>query len=85
MKNKQFIENLVREMIAEILSEKSVSQQQQKLMALAYSVKKGKTPRTKVSQKVLDIADGMSETELKKFATTDPKGLPKRVSKKKTN
>jgi len=62
------------------LEEKSVSQQQQKIMGLALSVKRGDTPRSEVSKDVLDMVDGMTEKELEDFASTKHKGLPKKVS-----
>jgi len=61
------------------LEEKSVSQQQQKIMGLALSVKRGDTPRSEVSKDVLDMVDGMTEKELEDFASTKHKGLPKKV------
>ena len=64
------------------LDEKSVSQQQQKLMGLALSVKKGKTPKSEVSKKVKDVASSMSEKDLEDFASTKHKGLPKKVEPK---
>jgi hypothetical protein len=62
----------------EEINEKSVSKQQQKIMGLALSVKRGDTPRSKVSKKVLDMVDGMTEKELEDFASTKHKGLPKK-------
>ena len=61
------------------LEEKSVSQQQQKIMGLALSVKRGDTPRSEVSKDVLDMVDGMTEKELEDFASTKHKGLPNKV------
>jgi len=69
----------VREEIESFLLEKSESQQQQKLFGLALSVKRGETPRSEASKAVLDIVDGMSENEIRKFAKTPHKGLPKKV------
>jgi hypothetical protein len=69
----------VKEEIETFLLEKSESQQQQKLFGLALSVKRGETPRSEVSKAVLDIVDGMSEKEIRKFAKTPHKGLPKKV------
>lgn len=69
----------VKEEIEAFLLEKSESQQQQKLFGLALSVVKGETPRSEVSKEVLDIVDGMSEKEIRKFAKTSHKGLPKKV------
>lgn len=60
------------------ITEKAESEQQQKLFGLALSVKRGETPRSEVSKEVLEIVDGMSETEIRKFAKTKHKGLPKK-------
>lgn len=69
----------VKEEIEAFLLEKSESQQQQKLFGLALSVVRGETPRSEVSKEVLDIVDGMSEKEIRKFTKTAHKGLPKKV------
>ena len=61
------------------ISERAVSKQQQKIMGLALSVKKGDTPKTKVSKKVQDMAKKMSKKDLEDFASTKHKGLPKKV------
>ncbi len=61
------------------LQEKAVSKQQQKIMGLALSVKKGDTPKSKVSKKVKDMAKEMSKKDLEDFASTKHKGLPKKV------
>jgi len=52
----------------------AVSQQQQKLMALALAYKRGEVKD--VSVKVKEIADSMSEKDLEDFASTKHKGLP---------
>ena len=69
----------VREEIEAFLLEKAESEQQQKLFGLALSVKRGETPRSEVSQQVLDIVDSMSEAKIRKYAKTSHKGLPKKV------
>ena len=56
------------------LAEKAVSQQQQKLMGLAYAVKKGEMSAP--SSEVQKIADSMSLEELKKMAEGKHKDLP---------
>lgn len=66
------------------LDEKSVSQQQQKLMGLALSVKKGKTPKSEVSKKIKDVAKSMSKKDLEDFASTKHKGLPKKIESKES-
>lgn len=60
----------------EFLTEKAVSEQQQKLFGLALSVKRGQTSRSEVSKEVLNIVDTMSTAEIRKFAGTKHKGLP---------
>jgi hypothetical protein len=60
------------------MTEKAVSKQQQKIMGLALSVKRGDTPKSKVSKKVQDMAKKMSEKDLEDFASTKHKGLPKK-------
>ncbi len=64
------------------ISEKAVSKQQQKIMGLALSVKKGDTPKSKVSKQVQKMAKEMSKKELEDFASTKHKGLPKTVEEK---
>lgn len=64
------------------IQEKSVSKQQQKIMGLALSVKKGDTPKSKVSKSVKDMANKMSEKDLEDFASTKHKGLPRKVETK---
>lgn len=59
--------------------EKAVSEQQQKIFGLALAVKRGEVSRSKVSDKVLEIADSMSEAEIRKFASTKHKGIPHRA------
>jgi hypothetical protein len=61
----------------------SLSQQQQKLMGLALSYKRGKVSSSEVSKSVRQLANSMSEKELEAFAGTKHKGLPKKVSEYK--
>jgi hypothetical protein len=60
--------------------EKAESEQQQKLFGLALSVIRGETPRSKVSPEVLKIVNTMSEKEIRKFARTKHRGIPKKVA-----
>jgi hypothetical protein len=62
--------------------EKAESEQQQKLFGLALSVKRGQTSRDKVSDKVLEIVDSMSEKKIRDFAKTPHKGLPNKIETK---
>jgi hypothetical protein len=64
------------------VTEKAKSTQQQKIMGLALSVKRGDTSKSKVSKKVQDMSKEMSKKDLKDFASTKHKGLPKKVEKK---
>ena len=52
---------------------------QQKLMAMAYSLKKGEMDPKDASQEVKDLADSMTLKQLKDFAATKHKGLPNHV------
>ena len=63
------------------IEEKAVSQQQQKLMGLAYAVKKGEIDAP--SPEIQKIADSMSLEELKKMAEGKHKDLP--VKKEENN
>jgi hypothetical protein len=65
-----------KRIVKEKLDEKSVSQQQQKLMGLAYAYKKGEVPESEVSDEVKKMADTMSMKDLKDFASTKHAGLP---------
>jgi len=58
------------------LEEKAVSQQQQKLMGMAYAYKKGEMEDA--SDAVKKLADSMSLKDLKDFASTKREGLPVR-------
>ena len=60
------------------LQEKAESEQQQKLFGLALSVKRGDTPREKVSKEVLKIVDTMSEKEIRKYASTSHEDIPQK-------
>jgi hypothetical protein len=62
-----------------VISEKAESKQQQKIFGLALSVKRGKTPRSEVSADVLKMVDSMTEKQIRDFAKTKHKGLPKKV------
>ena len=67
------------------LKEKAVSKQQQKLMGLALSYKRGETSDAEVSDTVRDLAKSMSTDELEKYAGTKHKGLPQKVDEGKSS
>jgi hypothetical protein len=62
--------------INQVITEKSVSQQQQKFMGMVYAAKKGEKP---ASPAVAKTAAGMSKSDAKDFAKTKHKGLPNKV------
>ena len=57
----------------------STSIAQQQLMGMAYSLKKGEMDPKDASQEVKDLADSMTLQDLKDFASTKHKGLPKKA------
>ena len=59
------------------LAEKAVSKQQQKFMGMVHAAQKGEKP---ASKEVAKVAKGMSKKDVKDFAQTKHKGLPKKVS-----
>jgi hypothetical protein len=61
------------------LDEKAVSQSQQKLMGMAYALKKGEMDRGEASDEVQRIADTMSLSDLKDFASTKHDDLPTKI------
>jgi hypothetical protein len=73
--NKEDIQKLM-EAYQSVVSEKSVSQQQQKLMGLALAYKRGEVSADKISPEAKAMADKMSEKDLEDFAKTKHKGLP---------
>jgi Protein of unknwon function (DUF3008) len=62
--------------INQVITEKSVSKQQQKFMGMVYAAKKGEKP---ASPAVAKTAAGMSKSDAKDFAKTKHKGLPNKV------
>lgn len=57
----------------------STSKAQQRLMAMAYALKKGEMDPGDASQEVKDLADSMTLKQLKDFAETKHEGLPDKV------
>jgi len=62
------------------LTEKAVSQQQQKFMGMVYATKKGKMKDP--SDEVLNAAMSMSMKDAKKYASTKHDKLPKKIEEK---
>jgi hypothetical protein len=59
----------------------AASQQQQKLMGIVRGIQKGTVDPKDVSAKAGEMAKSMKPGEVKKFASTKHKGLPKKVKK----
>jgi hypothetical protein len=59
----------------------AVSKAQQKLMGMAYALKKGEMKKSEASQEVQDLADSMTLKQLKDFAETSHENLPERKAK----
>lgn len=57
----------------------STSKAQQRLMGMAYALKKGDMDPKDASQEVKDLADSMTLKQLKDFASTEHEGLPEYV------
>lgn len=73
--NKQDIQKMMEAYLS-VVSEKAVSQQQQKLMGLALAYKRGEVEADKISPEAKAMADKMSEKDLEDFAKTKHKDLP---------
>lgn len=67
----------------ETLSEKAVSQSQQRFFGMVDAYKKGELDKKDVSKSIKDAADGMTMKQVKDFAKTKHKGLPNHVKKEK--
>ena len=63
----------------------AVSKQQRKFMGLVHAVQKGEVPTSKVSKSARDAAKQMKKKDVEDFASTDEKGLPKKVKKESTS
>ena len=57
----------------------SVSKQQQKFIGIVRAIQKGDAPASNFSKDARDAAKDMSKSDVKKFAKTKHKGLPKKV------
>jgi len=63
----------------------STSKAQQRLMGMAYALKKGDMDAKDASQEVKDLADSMTLQQLKDFAETKHDGLPDHADEAKVN
>jgi hypothetical protein len=61
----------------------ATSKAQQRLMGMAYALKKGEMDPEDASQEVKYLADGMTLKQLKKYASTKHKGLPDKIEESK--
>ena len=57
------------------------SKAQQRFMGMVHAVQKGELSPSKVSDKVKDVADNMSDSDAEDFASTKHKGKPEKVAK----
>ena len=57
----------------------SVSKQQQKFFGLVRALQKGDVSPSSVTKKARDAAKDMKKSDVKKFASTKHKGLPRKV------
>jgi hypothetical protein len=55
------------------------SKQQQKFMGLVHAIQKGDVPASDASPEAQKVAQDMKPSDVKDFASTSHKGLPKRV------
>ena len=65
----------------EVVAEKAVSQQQQKFMGMAHAIQKGEKIKG-ASPELKKVAKTMKKSDVKDFAATKHKGLPKKVKAK---
>ena len=63
----------------------ATSKQQQKLMGLVYALQKGSVKPGQASAKAKEMAKSMKPSDVKDFAATKHKGLPKKVKKEDYN
>lgn len=82
-KDKQFKMPRNESVEAEQIDEKAVSQAQQKLMAMALSLKRGEMDAADASDVVKNLAKTMSMKDLEDFASTKHKDLPAKVESEK--
>ena len=57
----------------------SGSKQQQKFMGMAHALKKGEMKPSDASPELKKVAKSMSDKDVKDFASTSHKGLPRKV------
>ena len=57
----------------------ATSKAQQRLMGLVKAVQAGDVPKSKVTKKIRQLAKGMKEKDVDKYAGTKHKGLPNKV------
>ena len=60
----------------------ATSTSQQRAAAIALSAARGEIPKSKLKGASLQMFNSMTVKELKKFASTERKGLPKKKRKK---
>jgi hypothetical protein len=71
------VEARLKEQFKSTITEKAVSQAQQKFMGMVHAAQKGEKP---ASKEVAKVAKGMGKKDAKDFAATKHKGLPQHVA-----
>jgi hypothetical protein len=61
----------------------SLSQAQQKAAAMALAAKRGEIPKSRLKGAALEMYESMTEEQLRDFAKTKRKNLPKKKGNKK--
>ena len=77
--NENDIKNVVAEAVKRVLTEKAVSKAQQRFFGMVHAYQKGELKDA--SPEIEKVADEMSKKDVKDFASTKLKGLPKHVKK----
>ena len=72
-------ESDIEKLVKKIITEKSVSQDQQQAAGIALSAKRGETPVRELRGSAKEMYDSMTEKQLEDFASTKHKGLPVKV------
>jgi hypothetical protein len=70
----------IESLVGKIMSEASVSKDQQRAAGIALSAKRGETPVSELRGSAKEMYDSMTEKQLEDFASTKHKGLPEKVN-----
>jgi hypothetical protein len=70
----------IESLVEKIISEESISKDQQRAAGIALSAKRGETPVSELRGSSKEMYDSMTEKQLEDFAGTKHKGLPEKVT-----